>query len=323
MPSRLTIAGLSASVAFSALPVNGARAEVVCVVDAGGAEGLEAEALGAALRFEGRTQGHPVEVQIASTVEACGAAPKAVVFAGPGARVRLVTGSDADKIERPFELSATSPHERSTEAADAVVSILFAVPLTESTAPLFNVSAPIEAPPPPPLAAAWALLVWMTGGHDALTDAPLEGTRLGFEVAAALREGTLSGGLAASFVPERTLATTDATASLGRAEALGVGRLGFIFGVLRLQLGLGAGYEWRWLTLRSTHRLTPVEVRSGSPVFLVEPLLWAPVGDRLLLGVGAPVRGYAGGDDYTWQTETVTRAPRYAAGLSLRLGGAF
>lgn len=323
---RLLAAQMVLAVLLAPIPTGAAGfAGTVCVVGEA-SDGLEAETVRTALLVERRKRASDVTVQLVAEVERCtparDGAPTVRVILGPGARAAVV---DPGRPSVVLELAEAAASERAPEVARAAIDAVPRAPLAEAGRPLVDVSAAVPLPLPPyrPLEQPLAGLVTVAGGYDYGFVPGGHRGWIGAEAALVLFEGRLGVGVAGAWAPGRDVPRDDLEARLTSGELLAVARGGLAVGPVLLRLGVGVGYEWRRLTVRSSLRFEAVEARSGATVLALEPEALLPIADRYVVGLAVPTRVYFGGEDHEWQGETLSRAPRAAIGVTVRGGVAF
>lgn len=297
----------------------------VCLLPAAAGDGLEPRAVRAALLIEARKAGRPARVVTAQRPADCPLAAAGVrVGLGPGARATLDAGRGAPQA---FDLSDTLPVDRAravARAALAALALLGPAPAVGDAAPevLVDLSEPI-VPPPPPMPLAPAVVLTAGGGYLRGLGAGTDHAVVDGEVALWLYEGRLALGVAGAYLPEVEVAGGEPAARLSGGELTAFVRGGWPLGPFLLRFGLGAGYQWRRLRVRSDWRLDEPGADDGAGLVAVEAeALWR-FGGRFSAHVVIPGRVYLGGVGHEWKGRALRDAPRGAAGVGLRLGVAF
>lgn len=279
----------------------------VCVDPAAAAEGLDPEALTAALAIEARKAGRDFRPCAAGDPAE---AVRLTVRAAPAARVELAW---PDGTTRTLGLEAVEPIDRAVVVARVVFG-------PDGPAPSLALDAghpPAAEPAPRGLRVGAAAHVGARYDHALGQD----GGAFGVELDATVTLGTSWAlGVQALWEPRRALDTggdLDATLDLGSVAL--VGRLALPAGPLWVRPALGAGVEWRAVAARDAGG--DGRERSTDPVLLAETDLMWPVWGWLEVGVGVSARLYPTGTNWNWRDAEIFVAPRFVLGGALRVGG--
>ena len=293
----------------------------VCLVSTAAADGLEPSAVRAALLLEARKLGRAAHVVQARSAARCADAAL-VVSLGPGARATVGDGAEDG---RPFDLSETLPVERARSVARAALAALLARTRSESPEVLIDLSAPVTHPQPaaPGHPSGVAGEATVGGGYARFFGTDTDHGFVDAELAVALFDGRLAFGVAGTWMPEVEVDGGEPVARLTGGELRLTVRGGLEWGPVLIRLGLGGGYQWRRLAVRSAYRFDDAQASSGAAVVSVEAeLVWRP-SPPFSIHLLVPGRVYLGGVSHRWKGRALQDAPRGAIGAALRLGVVF